>query len=81
MAQPLLLRSFFNTIEENNFINNSYNAFHFNCFFHNTWDKNYWDDHQDGSYVINGYIGYIYILIPWKDIDSNPAQEPYDIGV
>ena len=76
-----VLRSVFNKIEQNNFINNSDNAFHLGCLFRNKWDYNYWDDSQVSPYIIDGRIGFIFSFIPWRDYDYNPAQEPYDIGV
>jgi hypothetical protein len=51
--------------------------------------NNYWDNYnQNHRYSIHGLwtlcignnINYLPILrIPYKEFDSNPAQEPYDI--
>ena len=52
----------------------------------NSWKRNYWSD-SDGSSpkFIRGeleiWMLITYIYLPWFEIDWNPAQEPYDIGV
>jgi len=72
------LRSMLNTIVQNNFINNSYNAFLFTSLFQD-WDSNYWDDWGgEGPY---GIMGYFSLFFEYYNYDYNPAKEPYDIGI
>jgi len=67
-----------NTIANNNFLNNTHNAFFSTFSFFNTWDGNYWDEEQESPYVIKGKL---FLFIPWFNFDWRPAQKPYDIGV
>jgi hypothetical protein len=75
------VRSTKNVIVENNFINNSRNAFFYTDFFSfERWDGNYWDDWRGfGPKIIFGLIEKP-ILSPWFNFDWNPAREPYDIA-
>ena len=76
--------TFFVFITENNFINNSCNAYFFNKFIMNQWIRNYWDDSNgSGYYTIKGEA---LNLMDWEgdpiqveQYDKHPAQEPYDI--
>ena len=55
------------------------------------WNGNYWDETRLQSYFIPGFIcptGRIFSFFPqirfpinWINLDRNPAQEPYNIGV
>jgi parallel beta-helix repeat protein len=47
----------------------------------NKWNGNYWDEPKSSPYLIFGKISIwsIFGIIPWFEIDWNPAQEPYDI--
>jgi len=58
------------------------------------WNGNYWDEPKLQQYIIPGLIGVFHFLnnilarfsirkLPsnWINLDRNPAQEPYDIGV
>jgi len=81
-----------NIIEKNNFIENKRHAYisGYNLLWKNTWDSNYWDNWiglkiklpivQKLPKAIFGFRGIIG-LIPWINLDWNPAQEPYDIEV
>jgi parallel beta-helix repeat protein len=78
--------TFFVFIWENNFINNSCNAYFFSNGIMNQWSRNYWDDwNESGYYTIKGEA--INIMdwegdpIPIEQYDKHPAQEPYNIGV
>jgi parallel beta-helix repeat protein len=77
-----------NFISQNNFFDNGYgkeapvnffdNAFIWNSFF-NHWNGNYWDDWPFRlPRIIKGRLGY-FGLIPWFNIDWNPAKKPYNI--
>jgi len=78
-----------NRIHCNNFISNENNA-RFAKFFHlgflapDIWRENYWDDWvRIGVKFIFGAIyvqtfGFIGLFIPWVEIDSHPAKEPYE---
>jgi hypothetical protein len=72
-----------NKILKNNLINNGFRNVRFLYYrdsprFRNIWDGNYWDKPRTGPYLI---IGRIMFLVPWFNIDWNPAKEPYDIEV
>lgn len=78
-----------NSIKQNNFIDNGYrtdlpvhyldDTFFFNCIF-NQWEGNYWDDWPYRlPRMIKGRFGIIG-LMPLRNIDWHPAQEPYKIG-
>jgi len=66
---------------ENNFMADTAVA---NSFF-NRWNQNYWGRPRLFPKIIiifyGRYTGFEPIEIPWINIDWNPAQEPYDIGV
>lgn len=73
-----LLRSSTNLINNNNFINNTCNAYfrHFSLFNH--WNGNYWTDWMRiGPKLIKGKFGESFI--PWINFDWHPSQEPVDI--
>jgi parallel beta-helix repeat protein len=76
--------TFFTFVMENNFINNSYNAYFYDRGIMNKWSRNYWDD-WNGSrfYTIHGETMNIADWegdpIPIEQYDRHPAQEPYDI--
>jgi parallel beta-helix repeat protein len=73
----------YNSIKQNNFINNrQYNAAFYKAAF-NTWDQNYWDDWIGLKYsflkfvpkIIFRYFG----LIRWVNFDWNPSQNQHNI--
>jgi len=65
-------------IEKNNFIDNRIHAT-FSFIVNNFWDSNYWDRFTGNRpKIIFGSFGLIGI-IPWINLDRNPAQKPYDI--
>jgi parallel beta-helix repeat protein len=64
-------------IFQNNFINNSKNAFFYLFSFVNHWDSNYWDRPRMEPYMIIGRL--LLLIIPWVNFDWHPAQELYDI--
>jgi parallel beta-helix repeat protein len=67
-----------NIIRYNNFIKNQGQAT-FTQSRRNKWHSNYWDDWSGiGPKIIFGII-YIFIKIPWINLDLHPAKEPYDI--
>jgi parallel beta-helix repeat protein len=77
-----------NTVEENNFINNTNNAaFCYSRF--NRWKNNYWDDWIGLTHPLLKLCPKIIIKkiainqnftsLPWFNFDWHPAQEPYDI--
>jgi parallel beta-helix repeat protein len=76
-----LHKSSSNIIKNNNFLENERDVY-FEDSFLNRWKKNYWNNQQRlpkliiGKLLIFGQFG-----IPWFNIDWNPAQEPYDIGI
>jgi len=47
----------------------------------NKWEINYWDKPRSFPYLIFGKISILlpFGIIPWFEIDWNPAREPYDI--
>ncbi len=64
-------------IEKNNFIDNRIHVY-FSVIFRNFWDSNYWDRFTGNRpKIIFGC--FVFIWIPWINLDRNPAQEPYDI--
>jgi len=84
----LWINSIGNTIEKNNFINNTYNAILCYSSF-NRWKNNYWDDWIGlknplmklcPKVIVKKIILYNKIrFIPWFNFDWHPAQEPYTI--
>jgi len=81
-AAIVLENAFFNTIENNNILNN-YKDVIINSSFVNSWVNNYWDNYLGfGPKII---VGYIYlqlkreIIIPWFNIDRHPAKEPFNM--
>jgi parallel beta-helix repeat protein len=66
-----------NDIICNNFINNNRDAYFLSCK-KNNWEFNYWNRARLFPKFILGRVGIIG-LIPWFNIDWNPAKEPYDI--
>jgi parallel beta-helix repeat protein len=81
-AAIVLENAFFNTISKNNIFNN-YQDVIVNSSFVNSWANNYWDNYLGfGPKFIMGWIYLSFkteIIIPWFNIDWNPAEEPYDI--
>jgi len=69
-----------NTILKNNFLDNERDAFFITSFL-NRWKQNYWNEPRVLPKLIFGVIEIGSIWLPWINIDWNPAQEPYDIGV
>jgi parallel beta-helix repeat protein len=86
-----LVSSGVNSINKNNFIGNSVNAYFYDA--NSRWKKNYWDDLKlSWIKVISGKdIFTIYTLFPfgvykiieynWYNFDWRPAKEPYAIDV
>jgi parallel beta-helix repeat protein len=73
-----LLRSSTNSINNNNFINNTCNAYFRQFSLFNHWNGNYWTDWVGlGPKLIKGKLGEVYI--PWFQFDWHPAKEPYDV--
>jgi parallel beta-helix repeat protein len=73
----LLLRSIANSFINNNFINNSINAYFRDFSLVNLWKKNYWSDWVGfGPKFIKGTLGGS--MVRWINIDWRPTQEPYD---
>lgn len=68
----------FNTIHENNFINNSRNAYFFLFSPLNKWDGNYWNEPRTTPVPIFGSVGLVFPS--WINFDWHPAKEPYDIS-
>ncbi len=72
----LILQCKNSIIEKNNFIDNRIHVY-FSFIFRNFWDSNYWDNWIGfGPKIIFGSFGPM--VIPWINLDRNPAQEPYD---
>jgi parallel beta-helix repeat protein len=69
----------FDTITENNFINNERHLSFYGVYF-NDLDANYWDQKIDTK--IKPFIGKLFGLIPIPGLifDFHPASEPYAIG-
>ncbi len=72
----------FNSINENNMINNTNPSF-FTSSYPNFWARNYWDDwHTTSPKPIYGELKLERLgnlMIPWVQFDWHPAQEPYEI--
>jgi parallel beta-helix repeat protein len=78
----------FNKIDENNFINNTYDSGHYRAIF-NTWDNNYWDDWiglknplmKLCPKMIPKYVPFLgeFRKLPWPSFDFHPALKPYEI--
>ena len=71
-----------NIIKNNNFIKNIlFEAYHLGCkfFSNNIWNGNYWNRPRVFPKLIFGRTGLFFMLIPWINVDWNPAQEPHDI--
>jgi nitrous oxidase accessory protein len=67
-----------NVISNNNFINNSNQAFFFNAFF-TKWKSNYWDDWPHfRPRMVRGSIGLR--ERPWVNYDWHPIRKPYTIS-
>lgn len=67
-----------NNVLNNNFINNTYNAYFSGYSIWNKWDKNYWDNWiRFGPKIIKGNFGSF--LLPWYNFDWRPASEPYTV--
>jgi parallel beta-helix repeat protein len=76
--------TFFVFIRENNFMNNSCNAYFFSNGIMNQWSRNYWGDwNGSGYYTIKGealnLMDWEGEPIPVEQYDKHPAQEPNDI--
>ena len=76
-----------NNIFQNNFIGNRWRNVKLHYYIKdikkNNWYENYWNKPRTFPYLIFGglslYEGGLFGIIPWINIDWNPAQEPYDI--
>jgi parallel beta-helix repeat protein len=83
----ITFHSNFNTIIKNNFLDNEQDAFFEGDFINqfigrNIWRQNYWNRPQIFPKFIFGYVWIdmnIVFRIPWINIDSLPAKEPYNI--
>jgi parallel beta-helix repeat protein len=65
-----------NVITNNNFINNSKQAFFSNALF-TKWKNNYWDDWPHfRPRMVRGYLGIR--EIPWVNFDWHPIRKPYN---
>ena len=82
------LTTSFTFIMENNFINNSCNAYFYANFFDmgitNQWRRNYWDDWSGSRYyTIHGATDPLMDPegdpVPVQQYDKHPVKEPYDI--
>ena len=70
-----------NEIIHNTFMKNVRNVFFADS--RNEWDQNYWGRPRYIPRIVVGgktVMPYVY-LMPWFEIDWNPAKEPYDLGV
>lgn len=71
-----------NKIFCNNFLENKVNAY-FRDSFTNEWNENYWDDWIGIKYQFLSWLPKIifgsYRVIPWINVDRQPARKPYDI--
>lgn len=80
-----LKKSNFNAIGFNNFIDNKRHAQFYNCI-RNPWQQNYWDNWIGLRFNLSlpkfilGRIG-IVGLIPWINMDLNPAKNPWNINL
>jgi len=70
-----------NKILENNFINNTQDAYIYNAFL-NRWQRNYWNEIRLLPKFISGMIQREYNTkeFQWYNIDWRPALKPYNIG-
>jgi parallel beta-helix repeat protein len=71
-------------IMDNNFMNNSRNAYFYESFIMNKWSRNYWDDwNGSGYYAIDGEDSNLMDPengpIPVHQYDRHPVIRPYDI--
>jgi nitrous oxidase accessory protein len=72
--------SVLNRINQNNFINNTYQAGYnlgLSLMAGNRFFRNYWDHPRLLPYPIKGTV---LLIVPWVNFDWRPAQEPYDIA-
>jgi parallel beta-helix repeat protein len=72
--------SVLNKINQNNFINNTYQAGYnlgLSLMAGNRFFRNYWDRPRLLPYPIKGSV---LLIVPWVSFDWRPAQEPYDIS-
>jgi parallel beta-helix repeat protein len=81
-----ILTSKKNLIVQNNFIDNFKRNARFvytiQDFQKTVWDENYWSEQKHEKHFIFGRMSLNFIpqgIIPWLNIDHNPASEPYDI--
>jgi parallel beta-helix repeat protein len=83
-AAIVLEHAYFNTIKNNNIIDNKLDVI-LNSSFFNLWSKNYWDHYLGfGPKIIVGWVYLPWKLIkniPWVNIDCFPAKELYETGV
>ena len=84
-----LIDCHFNKIKNNNIIGNKLDP-NFEDSTGNQWSGNYWGGNRKLPKLIFGSLVLIQppahgpgygLIIPWLNIDWNPAQEPYDIGI
>jgi parallel beta-helix repeat protein len=71
-------------ISENNFVNNTWNAYFYERGILNQWSRNYWDDwNGSGYYTIHGETDPMFDPegdpVPIEQYDKHPARSPYDI--
>ena len=74
----LIVKSKSNRIFNNNIFLNKINDARFLRSLFNKWNNNFWGSARSLPYPIYGKLGSLEI-IPWINIDWNPASEPYDI--
>ena len=67
----------FNNIHQNNFINNSVNAYFYLLTFLNIWDGNYWNEPRTAPVPIFGSVGFVLPLL--INFDRHPAHDPYGV--
>ena len=67
-----------NSIINNNFKDNKFNAFFKNSY-HNTWENNFWNRPRLLPKPILGTRTMVYRSILWINFDWHPARKPYDI--
>lgn len=75
-----LLFTLFTVVQQNNFLENQYQAFFISSFF-SAWKQNYWNQSRLLPKLILGQFGgmVIHRRIPFFNFDWRPAQDPYDI--